>query len=51
MTMTYLVMLPLIGWFIIFMVTELKCAQRGKTTWGWIEWIYNNVEWCKRVRW
>lgn len=38
-------------WGIIFLVTEIRCAQRGYDTWDWIKRLYANTPWLQKVRW
>ena len=40
-----------LGWLVIFLVTEIRAAQRGYDTWEWVKSLYHKVEWLQKVRW
>lgn len=35
----------------LFLVTEIKCAQRGWDTWEWVRKLYANSPRLQRIRW
>lgn len=39
------------AWAVIFMVTEIRCAQRGWDTWDWAKKLYARSPLLQRIRW
>ncbi len=50
MKLTAVVMLMLLGWLVIFLVSEFRVIQRNGDSWEWCRRIYNRFN-LGRIRW
>lgn len=51
LVLVFVSILIITGFSVIFMVSEFNIIRRGHRTYNWIHWLWDNIEWIRKVRW
>lgn len=48
--LTYLIGITLVCG-ILMLVTEFRVIQNKRGSFGWTQWLWDNISWIRRIRW